>query len=134
MGSKPIDYLIVTFWILIKSLSMICLINSFIVWLLVYTSRDRKFNMKMWPKFRDLFSQDYLTSLHKLHDDWLLLGKRGALPCPVLVGVHDYILNIYLPFNFKCRIVSLWIHRNLEKKHEKYKYSFQQLCHCFGQI
>jgi len=28
---------------------------------------------------------DYLTSLHKLHDDWLLLGKRGALPCPVLV-------------------------------------------------
>jgi len=28
---------------------------------------------------------DYLSSLHRLHDDWLLLGKKGPLPCPILV-------------------------------------------------
>ncbi|XP_012943903.2 thymidine kinase 2, mitochondrial-like [Aplysia californica] len=28
---------------------------------------------------------EYLESLHRLHDEWLLHGKRGKLPAPVLV-------------------------------------------------
>ncbi|GFN90435.1 thymidine kinase 2, mitochondrial-like [Plakobranchus ocellatus] len=28
---------------------------------------------------------EYLQALHRLHDDWLLHGKRGKLPAPVLV-------------------------------------------------
>ncbi|GFN90454.1 thymidine kinase 2, mitochondrial-like [Plakobranchus ocellatus] len=28
---------------------------------------------------------EYLQALHRLHDDWLLHGKRGKLPSPVLV-------------------------------------------------
>ncbi|RUS73553.1 hypothetical protein EGW08_018681 [Elysia chlorotica] len=28
---------------------------------------------------------EYLQTLHRLHDDWLLHGKRGELPAPVLV-------------------------------------------------
>ena len=28
---------------------------------------------------------DYLRRLHELHEDWLIKGKKGALPCPVWV-------------------------------------------------